>query len=546
MNSRAYKPIPGTEHKRPAGHEDIGATDSSKDITVTLILHRKAGKRPREIDDFARNAARRGERITREEFAANYGADPAQIGAVESWARASHLIVVETNVSARSVVVRGSVSAVNAAFATSLHDYKAHDETYHSHDGPAELPSEIADYVEATSGLDSRMVKAVHYSTAHVASSSADPKNTTSLTPAQVAKLYDFPAGDGAGQTIGIYEMVTRDGPPGYSKKDIADTMHGFGLQPPQPIDVAIDGTPNSGISDGETGLDITVAAAIAPKASLAVYFTGGRTQNIIHALQKMIHPGAADPKPTIISISYGWGPDDETQGGFSEQEFTQISKLFQDAANLHITVLVSSGDSGAFCESTTEAQVSYPGSDPWVTACGGTTIGNVAGATFDEYVWNDIAGTNPGATGGGVSGRFTSVPPYQSAAQVPVRLATKKPGRGVPDIAGNASPNSGYKQYITGATPNPQSVGGTSAVAPLYAALIAIINANLGTPVGFVNPTIYELAASAFRDVSAPPGPANNSFNGVSGYAATKGWNPCTGLGSVRGQALEAGLRNA
>ena len=120
----------------------------------------------------------------------------------------------------------------------------------------------------------------------------------------------------------------------------------------PTPIDVSVDGVTNSGTSDGETGLDITVASAIAQGAQIAVYFTGGDTQGIIHALQSMIHPSAGAPTPAILSISYGWGPDDETAGSFSDQEYTQIDQLFQDAANLSITVLVSSGDSGAFIAS--------------------------------------------------------------------------------------------------------------------------------------------------------------------------------------------------
>jgi kumamolisin len=251
------------------------------------------------------------------------------------------------------------------------------------------------------------------------------------LTPAQVAILYNFPPGDGSGQTIGLYEMQTGDGPAGYAPSDITATMAALGGLPlPNIVDVPVDDVPNSGQSDGETGLDITVAGAIAPRATIAVYFTGGETQNIIHALQKMIHPNAGDPTPSIISISYGRGPDDQGTPNFSDSEYTQITGLFEDATTNKITVLVSSGDSGAQIESTTQAQTSYPASDIWVTACGGTTIGNVNGSSFDEYVWNDMGAGGPGATGGGVSARFP-VPDYQASVQVPVRIGTGKPGRG-------------------------------------------------------------------------------------------------------------------
>ncbi len=174
------------------------------------------------------------------------------------------------------------------------------------------------------------------------------------------------------------------------------------------------------------------------------------------------------------------------------------------------------------------------------MTACGGTTIGNAKATTFDEYVWNDIGAAGPGATGGGVSARFL-VPSYQEGKSIPVRLGTGKAGRGLPDISGNASENSGYLQVINGSAP--QSVGGTSAVAPLYAGLMARINANLGCSVGFLNPVLYSLPATTFRDIVGAPGPANNTFGHVKGYPAGTGWDAYTGLGSVLGQALQTAL---
>lgn len=138
------------------------------------------------------------------------------------------------------------------------------------------------------------------------------------------------------------------------------------------------------------------------------------------------------------------------------------------------------------------------------------------------------------------MSARF-GVPPYQASTSVPLREGTSTAGRGVPDISGNASENSGYLQVIGGSSPQP--VGGTSAVAPLYAGLMARINGNLGSPVGFLNTTLYGLPSSTFHDTSGAPGPANNDFNKVKGYPARPGWDACTGLGSVNGQALQAAL---
>ncbi len=533
--SSNYVTVKGSVHPHPKDHKKLGPTASSDQLTVTLMLRRKTGAAKQ-----AQIVASDAPRPTRDEFVDSRGADQQEIDKVVAFAKGAGLDVVESDAARRSVVVRGSVANVDKAFAVQLNDYQYEHGKYRSHDGAVKLPANIADSVEAVVGLTNRPVRAVHFSTAR-RRNPADPANTKPLTPQQVATLYGFPPGDGSGQTIGLYEMETGDGPAGYALADISGSMAAMGGLPmPTIVDVTVDGVSNSGNSDGETGLDITVAGAIAPKATIAVYFTGGQTQDIIHALQAMIHPASGQPTPTVMSISYGWGPDDPGAQSFSDSEFAQISALFEDAATNKISVLVSSGDSGAHIEDARQAQTSYPASDPWVTACGGTTVGNLKGSIFDEYVWNDTGAAGPGGTGGGVSARFP-VPAYQAGVNLPKRNGTGSSGRGVPDIAGNASENSGYLQVINGSRPQP--VGGTSAVAPLYAGLIARINANLGQSVGFLNPMLYTLPTSTFNDVVGAPGPANNSYGRVTGYPAGPGWDACTGFGSVHGQALQDGL---
>jgi len=541
-STRDYQPVKGSEYLHPKDHKQLDRTAANEMGTVTLVLRRRPdGQKLRALKDFSAAAKKPAKTADRSNFAAAHGADPKDLDQVAAFARANHLEVMQTHAARRSVVVRGSVADLNKAFGVQLHDYQSPRGTYRGHEGPVNLPKDIAGTVEAVIGLDNRQVPAQHFSTAR-RKNPDDPPNTRPLTPQQVAKLYNFPGGDGAGQTIGIYEMATADGPAGYTTQDLTQTMAAFGggLKVPNPIDVSIDGVTNSGVSDGETGLDITVAGAIAQAAQIAVYFTGGTSQNILHAMQTMIHPDQGDPQPTVISISYGWGPDDPSANSLSDQEYAQLDSLFQDAANLSLTVLVSSGDSGAFVQSQTVAQTSYPASDPWVIACGGTTIGNINGSNFDEYAWNDSGTAGPGASGGGVSARFP-VPDYQQNAKVPNRISTNQPGRGVPDIAGNASENSGYPQVINGQS---QPVGGTSAVAPLYAGLIAIINANLGRSVGFINANLYSVNG-VFRDIVSPPGPGNNSFGLVQGYPVGPGWDACTGFGSVNGTALQNALQS-
>jgi kumamolisin len=536
---KGYLALKGSEHALVTGDKKLKPSAEGEPMTVTLILRRRpAGAALKGLKEFSVQPGLNGPAGTRAEFAAKHGADAGEMKQVVDFAEANGLAVLETHQARRSVVVRGPVSAISKAFGVAVNDYSSPLGRYRSPGGPAHLPAAMAKVVEAVIGLHERPVPAKHWVTRR--QGPTDPAGAAPLTPQQVAQLYNFPPGDGAGQTIGIYEMATSEGAPGYAKEDLARTMEAFGggLRTPAPIDVSVDGVANSGVSDGETGLDITVAGAIAPAAKLAVYFTGGTTQNILHALERMIHPGEGDPQPDIISISYGWGPDDESAGSFSNQEYAQLGQLFQDAANLNLTVLVSSGDSGAFVASPKQAQTSYPSTEPWVISCGGTSLGNIHGMSFEEFAWND--GAKGGATGGGVSARFP-VPAYQAKAGVPKRNGTKKPGRGVPDLAGNASPFSGYPQFINGRA---EPVGGTSAVAPLYAGLLARINANLGRPVGFINPRLYSAAAGTFRGITSPPGPANNSFNGVTGYPVTAGWNACTGRGSAVGAALQTALQ--
>jgi kumamolisin len=547
-SSAEFRALLGSAHPHPEEHQKLRRTDGAQVMKVTLQLRRRPGHAKLQPEHVLAEASREAAgRPSRAAFATTRGADPDELRAVETFAKAAGLEVTRSDPATRSVEVRGTADQISQAFDVELNDYQYEHGVYRSHDGPVRLSAAIADYVEAVIGLTNRKVRARHFSTIAAARRRAtlDPPNTRPLTPTQVAAIYRFPAGDGAGQTIGLYEMETGDGPAGYAASDIAATFQALGVQqPPRITDVPVNGTGNSGQSDGETGLDITVAGAIAPKADIAVYFAGAQTQDMLRALQMMIHPESGAPTPSIISISYGWGPDDLGSQNFSDGEYAQFTALFEDAATNKITVLVSSGDSGAEVESPTQAQTSYPASDIWVTACGGTTLSQSAnGSQTYEWVWNDVYGGQPGATGGGVSARFL-VPTYQSAVAVPARNGGGQPGRGVPDIAGNASEASGYLQVIGGGAPQP--VGGTSAVAPLYAGLVARINANLGAQIGYLNTTLYGLPATVFNNVTGSAGPANNSFGHVKGYAAHPGWNPCTGLGSVVGQALQDALKAA
>ena len=133
-------------------------------------------------------------------------------------------------------------------------------------------------------------------------------------------------------------------------------------------------------------------------------------------------------------------------------------------------------------------------------------------------------------------------LPIYQQHASVPRSINDNHVGRGVPDVAGNASLNSGYSGlFLSG---NPMIGNGTSASAPQWAGLIAVINAALVHNLGFVNPILYSLGSHVFRDIVSPPGPADNGNAGVPGYPARPGWDACTGWGSPNGQKLLHAIR--
>lgn len=215
-----------------------------------------------------------------------------------------------------------------------------------------------------------------------------------------------------------------------------------------------------------------------------------------------------------------------DPESSWTAQSLSAFDQAFQDAGLLGVTVCCASGDDGSTDGATDgAAHVDFPSSSPHALACGGTRLESTGTKITEEVVWNH--GVGKGASGGGVSEKFP-VPAYQAAAKVPASVNPSHfAGRGVPDISGNADPATGYQISVDGKS---AVFGGTSAVAPLWAALIALINQQRGTHAGFVNPALYAAAAkNGLRDITA----GNNGA-----YTAGKGWDACTGLGSPNGKA--------
>jgi kumamolisin len=512
--------IAGSQRELVSSHARIGDVDLTQEITVTVYL------RPRAdtgwVDQDAQRAPAQRSSVSRHEWAERYGADPRDVAAVQRFASEHGLTVTEVDRARRAVRLTGAVSDIAAAFEAQLQGrYDAGDGEpgYRGRRGALTLPVELAAAVTGVFGIDDRPQSAPQLRIV----GATPAAGAVSYTPLQVAQAYAFPTDvDGSGETVGIIELGG-----GFQRSDLSTYFTGLGLSTPTvtavPVGTGSNQPGQDENADGEVMLDIEVAGAVANGAKIAVYFAPNTDQGFIDAVTTAVHD--TTHSPSVISISWG-GPEDS----WTAQARSQMDQAFTDAGGLGITVTAAAGDSGSTDGSTDGLQhVDFPASAPHALGCGGTTL-HASGATISaETVWGGTGAT--GATGGGVSVEF-ALPSYQSDAKVLDNVDTGKPGRGVPDVAGNANPETGYQTLVDGST---QVVGGTSAVAPLWAGLVALLNQSLGAPLGFANPRLYaRLGTAAFHDITS-------GSNGA--YTAGPGWDACTGLGSPDGAALAAGL---
>ena len=482
------------------------ATPAKSMVTVSVIVKRKE---PLELN--RRGGRANGPvRISRAEFQKRNGGDPEAIKQVKAFAREFNLRVEADPTSAlrRTVQLTGTAADIQKAFGVALEQKMIDGAQYRVREGVIHLPASLSGMVEAVLGLDNRPQARPHFRVHQPRAKSAAP---SSYTPLQVAEAYNFPASaSGAGQTIGIIELGG-----GYRQADLAAYFKTLGLAAPAITAVSVDGGKNkpstaSG-ADGEVMLDVEVAASVAPGAKVAVYFTPNTDQGFLDAITTAVHDAAN--KPSVISISWG-GPE----SSWTAQSMTAMDEACQSAAALGVTITVAAGDNGS-TDGGTGNNVDFPASSPHVLACGGTKLDANGATIVSEVVWNELA-NNEGATGGGVSNVF-ALPSWQAKAQVPAATTTTG-GRGVPDVAGDADPTTGYTIRVDGQT---MVIGGTRAVAPLWAGLVAVANQQLGTQVGFIQPAIYAAkAAAAFNDIT-------QGNNGA--FSASPGWDACSGLGS-------------
>jgi kumamolisin len=512
--------IRGSLRHAPADAKPSGTPNPSDRTSITVMIRPRTPS-TNTADTLANTPASARRYLTRDEFAAQHGADPTDVIAVERFALDSDLLVLEADLARRAVVLEGTIAALTAAFGVKLELYSIDGQTFRGRTGTMTVPASLGPIVSGVFGLDERPQARAHFRRATVRPAAAA---ATSFTPPQVAAAYAFPTGvDGTGQTIALIELGG-----GYSTSDITKYFANLGLPVPAVSSVSVDGATNAptgdpNSADAEVALDIEVAGAIAPGAKFVVYFGPNTDQGFLDAITTAIHDTTNEP--TIVSISWG-GPE----SSWTAQALTNFDNAFADAATLGVTVCVAAGDNGS-SDGVTDglAHVDFPASSPHVLACGGTSL-SASGATISsETVWNN--GASGGATGGGVSDSF-ALPTWQQNAGVPPSVnAGGHVGRGVPDVAGDADPQTGYITLVDGQN---GVVGGTSAVAPLWAALTALINQKSALRLGFFNTQLYMQATASLNDITS----GNNGA-----YSAGPGWDACTGMGSPNGTRLATTL---
>jgi kumamolisin len=474
--------------------------------------------------ELPRTAAGAPARVSRDDLRQRYGTDPADQALVAQVLGGpdTGIEVLGQDPAQRQVTVSGTLTALSQMFGASLSmvtsqgpDGAAVRHRYR--EGGLRIPAELDGIVTAVLGLDDRP-----QARPQIRRLAAAAAESVSYTPPQVAAAYQFPDGtDGSGQRIAIIELGG-----GFAASDLDSYFGGLGIPVPSVTAAGVSGGRNapgqdpSG-ADGEVLLDIEVAGAVAPGAAQVVYFAPNTDQGFVAAVTTAAH---ATPAPTAISISWG-----QSEDSWTEQARTSLDQAIADAAALGITVCVASGDNGSTDGISDGGQhVDFPASSPHALACGGTSLRlDSSGAVSAETVWND--GPGQGAGGGGVSDVF-GLPAWQQGAGVP------SAGRGVPDVAGNADPATGYQVLIDGQS---GVVGGTSAVAPLWAGLICRLAQSAGHGLGLLQEALY-----AGVGAGAPTAGLRDITDGDNGaFRAGPGWDACTGLGVPDGPALLARL---
>jgi kumamolisin len=487
---------------------------------------------------------RPAERLTREQLESGYGADPGDIARVKKVLGGLGLTILNEDPISCSVRVGGTAEPIEGVFKVKLFHYAHESGNYRGRTGRLHVPVELDGIVTGVFGLDNRKLVKRRPLRRKVAALSLAERAAASrpwFYPAELAAIYAFPDGNGQGQTVGLLEFGG-----GYFADDLATFCQNAQIQTPTVKAISVNNTSTSQKdgAEGEVMLDVEVVAGVCPAATIVVYFSTFDEGGWVSAIDTAVH----DKTNPLTVLSVSWGYAEDATGGWSAGAIDAINDTLQAAALLGVTICVAAGDDGSDDEvGDGHAHVDFPSSSPYVLAVGGTTLQAKGGVAVKETAWKDGDGLrkdNGGSTGGGVSVHFPR------AAWQTVKIASVNPGsidgRVVPDVAADASANTGYWTVVDG---QGGVSGGTSAAAPLWAALIARINASLGggASVGYLTPLLYQpvgsgpsLGSTGCRDITS----GDNSTASIGGYTAGPGYDAVTGWGVPQGTALLDGLK--
>ena len=525
--------LAGSYRAEPQGAIYVGNVDPDERIVITVHLKRRSPDKfqPGSASDLARLS----QPITRRALAAQRRRTHARAAArIRKLAKANRVTVRSFDLAQRIVVLQPSAQTLAEVLGATLRIYDDGRDRFRARVGRLRIPKEIAPWTRAILGFDTRPFAA---RPVDFVRSLAGAGGGPGLWPTEVAALYGIPLDhDVSSVCVGIIALGG-----GYLASDLAKALAGMGRAAPIVVDksAVVDkpasqgaSAPKNGnnfgggtVSDQEIALDLQILAGLLPKAKIVVYFAGNTTQSLVGAINQAIFDDVN--RPQVLSVSWG-----SAETFWSDSARDAMQAVLADAKRLQVTVLFAAGDELATGGLTDgKAHVWFPASSPYALSCGGTLPTPGAGGTgvSAETVWNDgVSGT-----GGGISDAFP-VPAYQTGLVLPASVNDGAMRRGVPDVAGAAAGTPGYRIVLNGAE---VIKDGTSAVAPLWAGLIAIANAKRSTPLGFVNSALYANPA-LFRQIDQ----GNNRVGGK-GYDAGPGWNACTGLGVPNGADIIAAL---
>jgi kumamolisin len=539
ITAEMHAVVEGSHRVPLAGAKALGPANPHAAIEVTLKLRRKTNLP--ELDD------RPKQPMTRDELTATYGASKGDIGKVGEVFGKLGLRTVDSSEASRTVRLSGTVAEMERAFLVKLFNYAHPSGNYRGRVGNLHVPVEVQKIVEGVFGLDNRRVARRRRQSVR----ETPVRRNLSSVPAswyrsgELAAHYNYPPGDGAGQTVGLLEFGG-----GYFADDLQEYCKLASVGVPMVTAVSTDGTSTSVKDDdaAEVMLDVEVVAGVCPQSKIVVYFAEWTEQGWITALDAAIH----DQQNDLGVLSISWGAPEDTNI-WTAQAMRQINQTLLEAAHLRVTVCIAAGDDGSSdADLDGHAHVDFPAASPYVLAVGGTTIPKRNG-TQPDIVWFEGDGLRQdrgGSTGGGISA-VTRRPKWQANINVKSVNPGAIVGRAIPDLAANADWNASPYLMVVGG----QAIanGGTSAASPLVASLIALINSKRAPNdrVGYLTPVLYQtpngngragqtVGALGCTDVVK----GDNTTAKAGGYSAGPGYDAASGWGTPNGVKLLAALQ--